>query len=491
MKMEDYKAYMERVETTAEMDERVLKNLKNSVAGESISNKNFWQQTMPHTRTFLYRTSVVVVCCLVILLIGKSYTRMRLSGENSNTQKDVQGDSTNIPEDTTYLKTPHFSNLYGQEIGSHATNCNYIDEDTHVRICIQEMISDECVTEFIGYYEAKDDLGVAWLQKCTSVSDFNVSNNFPVSLKPDMSKWPETMVKPNHMVGLELDEYYTFHGGDYQTKQLKTYNTHKRTYFDYYVIVHPDFETKNITIGYKLYAAYKEISFKITKPMKSKVYPLENVKKSEGKHYQPSEVILSPLGGLMIKGKDLGIEPSSIKTADNFTTLQLNLQYSQDRNKKITIVENEVFRSMKNCDGGIWCAPMLSEEQKKALGTEYNLFVCRLSPDIDLTKSSSIQIDDASYPLANTYENAISDDELNDLLKIITEYYQKKLSWEVIDYQIADNDHSFYQLYKDYEPGNIIVFEVHTTNNPSGLYRSIALGRKKNNTKWEVLNEGV
>jgi beta-lactamase regulating signal transducer with metallopeptidase domain len=89
------------------------------------------------------------------------------------------------------------------------------------------------------------------------------------------------------------------------------------------------------------------------------------------------------------------------------------------------------------------------------------------------------------------YKNAISDDDLDDLLKTITEYYQKKLSWEIIDYRIADNDHSLYPLYQDYELGNIIVFEVHTTSNPSGLYRSIALGRKKDGTKWEVLNEGV
>lgn len=88
------------------------------------------------------------------------------------------------------------------------------------------------------------------------------------------------------------------------------------------------------------------------------------------------------------------------------------------------------------------------------------------------------------------YKNAISDDEINDLLKIITEYYNE-LSWEIVDYRMADNDHSLYQLYKDYELGNIIVFEVHTTYNPSGPYRDIVLGRKKNNTKWEVLNEGV
>lgn len=89
------------------------------------------------------------------------------------------------------------------------------------------------------------------------------------------------------------------------------------------------------------------------------------------------------------------------------------------------------------------------------------------------------------------YKNAISDNELNDLLKIITQYYQNKLSWEVVDYRIADHNHSFYQLYNDYGLGNIIVFEVHTTYNPSGLYRAIALGRKKSNAKWEVLNEGI
>ena len=89
------------------------------------------------------------------------------------------------------------------------------------------------------------------------------------------------------------------------------------------------------------------------------------------------------------------------------------------------------------------------------------------------------------------YKNAISDDELDALLKTITEYYQKKFSWKIIDYRIADNDHSLYQLYEDYELGNVVVFEVHTTNNPSGLYRAIVLGRKNDNTEWEVLNEGV
>lgn len=89
------------------------------------------------------------------------------------------------------------------------------------------------------------------------------------------------------------------------------------------------------------------------------------------------------------------------------------------------------------------------------------------------------------------YKNAISDDELNDLLQVITEYYQSKLSWEVVDYRIADNGHSLYQQHKDYELGNIIVFEVHTTSNPSGLYRAIVLARKKNDAKWEVINEGI
>lgn len=34
-------------------------------------------------------------------------------------------------------------------------------------------------------------------------------------------------------------------------------------------------------------------------------------------------------------------------------------------------------------------------------------------------------------------------------------------------------------------------FEVHTTDNPSGPYRDIVLEKKKNNTKWKVLNEWI
>ena len=134
--------------------------------------------------------------------------------------------------------------------------------------------------------------------------------------------------------------------------------------------------------------------------------------------------------------------------------------------------------------------------KKSLLGKTSYSYPCTLGEDI-VTNDMKKEQDDGKkeFSVGNIqegdYKNAISDDELNDLLKIITEYYQNKLSWELVDYRIADNDHSFYQLYKDYELGNIIVFEVHTTNNPSGLYRAIGLGRKKNSTNWEILNEGV
>ena len=128
MRIEDYKNYMERVETTTEMDERVLKNLKNSMDGKGISNRNFLQQILKHTGTFIYRASIAAVCVLVILVIGKSYVRTDLSGDNSNAQKNMPSDNSNAQKDassdstsTTYLRTPHFSNLYGQEIGSYAT----------------------------------------------------------------------------------------------------------------------------------------------------------------------------------------------------------------------------------------------------------------------------------------------------------------------------------------------------------------------------------
>lgn len=403
MRIEDYKAYMERVETTAEMDERVLTNLKNSVTGESISNKNFQQQTMQHKQAFFYRASVVAVCFLVMLVIGKFYTGIKPSDENSNAQKDVQPASTNTETEieTPYLRTPHFSNLYGQEIGSHAIQRNYIDEDNHIRICIQEMISDECITEILGYFEAKDEMGKEWLKERTP--DFN----FTVSIQPTITTYDN---KAKRQTMRNLSKYYTFQAGDHQTERLKSYNTSKRTYFDRYFITSPDFQTSDFFLSYKLYNIYNETEIAITEQMESKTYPLENGKKSKGKHYQPSEVILSPLGGLMIKGKDLGIKAASEKTADNFSTLQLELQ-SGKHIQTIPLVENEVWTGLTAGleDCGIWFANILSEQHKKDLGMEYSLLTCRLSPDIDTSRISSIQIDDASYPLKNSSDKDTTD----------------------------------------------------------------------------------
>lgn len=84
------------------------------------------------------------------------------------------------------------------------------------------------------------------------------------------------------------------------------------------------------------------------------------------------------------------------------------------------------------------------------------------------------------------YKNALSDDELNDLVEIVKQCYQNKL----LDYRIADDDHSLYQQHNDYEMGNIIVFEVHTTVDLD-VYRSIAIARENDEAEWKVINEGI
>lgn len=496
MRIEDYKDYMERVKTTAEMDERVLKNLKDSVMNEGISNKNFRQQPMQRTRTFLYRASVAAVCCLVIFLIGKSYTGMGLPVENSSMKESGQSDSVtpeadskSQPEaDSKSQGAPTFSELYGKEISKYATKCNYVDEDSHIRICIQEIISDECITEIMGYYEAKDKRGKEWLNSGKRFSGFTLS------IEPDMSKWPDKREL--------LDPYYSFDGYCHE-KWLESYNTDERTYFSSYFIASPDFQIESVTIGYKLYNIYDKTSIAIENQMKAKAYSLSIGKQIMKKQYKPTELILSPLGGMMIKGKDLGIKPVSGESAGNLSRLLLELD--EEDMQSITLIEDGTFLGYDPEElshyPNWWSPNLLSEKQKKALGKEYALQICRLPAAIDTSKITGIEIDGVHTRLdadkqkhlspENTVEHSISDDDLNDLLKIIRKYYQKKLSWEVVDYQIADNSHSLYPLYKDYEPGNIIVFEVHTTNNPSGLpYRSIALGRKDKSAKWEVLNEG-
>jgi hypothetical protein len=130
----------------------------------------------------------------------------------------------------------------------------------------------------------------------------------------------------------------------------------------------------------------------------------------------------------------------------------------------------------------------------KATGSEEPATDNAVSEAIDAGENVSGETEQTQQEIVENikevdYKNAISDDDLDDLLKTITEFCQEKLSCEIIDYRIADNDHSLYPLHQDYEPGNIIVFEVHTTRD-GDVYRTFMLGRENDKAKWEVITEG-
>jgi hypothetical protein len=130
----------------------------------------------------------------------------------------------------------------------------------------------------------------------------------------------------------------------------------------------------------------------------------------------------------------------------------------------------------------------------KTTGSEEPATDHAVSEAIDASENVSGETEQTQQEIVETikevdYKNAISDDDLDDLLKTITEFCQENLSCEIIDYRIADNDHSLYPLHQDYEPGNIIVFEVHTTRD-GDVYRTFMLGRENDKAKWEVITEG-
>ena len=119
---------------------------------------------------------------------------------------------------------------------------------------------------------------------------------------------------------------------------------------------------------------------------------------------------------------------------------------------------------------------------------------------IDLNYDSRISVSDGKIDVApdeedredtrveKKYKAALAEEDYHFLLKKMKRYYKKK-GWDLIDYRVADDSHSEYENRKEYQPGNIIVLEVHTSYN-TGIYRMISFGRKDSDSKWKLLNEG-
>jgi hypothetical protein len=114
--------------------------------------------------------------------------------------------------------------------------------------------------------------------------------------------------------------------------------------------------------------------------------------------------------------------------------------------------------------------------------TEEN--VSTVADNISSTPSLNTDISEAEG-----YKEKLTEDEINMVLELATKFYEE-FPYEMISLKVADNDYSGYSYYKEYKPGNIIIFLAETKHAGEGIYRSIVYVRKDVNSEWEQINEG-
>ncbi len=285
------------------------------------------------------------------------------------------------------------------KIRDYIIDCDYKHENEQVRFCIEEAISDGCITEILGYYEAKNQSGKEWIKQRSASSLYNP---FSLNLMP---------LKSSLKNEIALSNTYATGGYQGQDRYQYEYREDGRLYFDWYCMCPPEYTGTEFEVSYLLYKSYNNATISIPKQMDVPSYALQSSQLPKGKHYQPKNIVLSPLGGLMIRGKDLGINPTSDKDADNLTTLRLKTnisnadpgyeetpEYPNYTDYSYTLVENGVWKYHYGddtiFDADVWIgANILNKKQKKELDMEYTLFACRVPSNINLNKITTIQVD--------------------------------------------------------------------------------------------------
>ncbi len=88
------------------------------------------------------------------------------------------------------------------------------------------------------------------------------------------------------------------------------------------------------------------------------------------------------------------------------------------------------------------------------------------------------------------YKEKISDETMDELERLLKQYYKNNFPYPLVTFRVADNNHSAYRYHTEYSPGNILIFEVQTEHESGDLYRHITFARKDADAEWKFISEG-
>lgn len=90
------------------------------------------------------------------------------------------------------------------------------------------------------------------------------------------------------------------------------------------------------------------------------------------------------------------------------------------------------------------------------------------------------------------YKEALTDEELEHVEQLARKFYDEEFPYDLTDIRVADNTHTSYDSYPEIEAGNIIIFEVCTTDiGDNDFLRSIIFARESKDGEWIKINQGV
>lgn len=106
--------------------------------------------------------------------------------------------------------------------------------------------------------------------------------------------------------------------------------------------------------------------------------------------------------------------------------------------------------------------------------------------------SENTEIKSVVQEVAKSYKDALTETEQNEAQKVAEQYYGKETVWKAESIKITADDNPLYKnegIEGEYEPGNIIIFDVVAVLKGEKGNRTISIARNRDNV-WEVINEG-
>lgn len=165
----------------------------------------------------------------------------------------------------------------------------YTDGDEHVRMAVEELLSDGTVVRMIVRYQAIDEQGKAWLNEMTH---FDMETyNYILDAHPNFKDGNVALHGVSHGHGsFELEEYRT------ETE---------RCFIVVIEAAHNDWGTSEVKLDYPLTAEARYALLDITTNIEMNILEID-AQIGEGDYYAPTRAIVSPLS-FIIEGKQDGL----------------------------------------------------------------------------------------------------------------------------------------------------------------------------------------